>query len=96
MKHRKIVYFVLCEYLFIYCPVLGQFPRLCTDTNSIRNRFCCPKGQGNSACGASSQRGYCTVVTSLLSWPMLQKMWYKVFKEQYSNEGKARHFSRSH
>ena len=58
-------------FLVFFQPTLSQFPRRCTDDDSLRLRECCPVGPDGSKCGKSSNRGICTDIRPYL--PELSK-----------------------
>ncbi|XP_012986748.2 tyrosinase [Esox lucius] len=50
--------------LLLLRPSVGQFPRPCANSVSLRTKQCCPVWEGDgSACGATSGRGFCEDVT---------------------------------
>ena len=59
------------SFLVFFQPTLSQFPRRCTDDDSLRLRECCPVGADGSKCGESSDRGICTDIKPYL--PELSK-----------------------
>ena len=68
MDECKIVFFVVCASLFICVPAFGQFPRRCTDKQSLTQRECCPVAVADgSKCGESSGRGFCSPLSSQLA-----------------------------
>nr|XP_026693053.1 tyrosinase-like isoform X1 [Ciona intestinalis] len=54
---------VFTVYLFI-SVAYAQFPRRCTDSESLRARECCPTFTDDSKCGESSNRGICSPINT--------------------------------
>ena len=62
MGYPSIAYLV---FVVVILPwVEGQFPRVCTDRDSLRDKKCCPTPRGfTTECGYSGGRGQCQELT---------------------------------
>ena len=62
MGYPSIAYLV---FVVVILPwVEGQFPRVCTDRDSLRDKKCCPTPRGfTTQCGYSGGRGQCQELT---------------------------------
>jgi len=73
-KNFKIKYLAVLAYLTLFDPVLSQFPRRCTDNESIDSRTCCPTGNDGSRCNEASGRGRCSVIEPELAYAVLNEV----------------------